>query len=92
VFFALNIDTPNRMQDLSKRTDIVRGILKSIDALPRGSGGRAVSLVEAPRFLQDATANSVARPEVFHRPLHSLHHPAASTRFGGFLFARSKGR
>lgn len=35
VFFALNIDTPNRMQDLPKRTDIVRNILKSIDALPQ---------------------------------------------------------
>ena len=35
VFFALNIDTPNRMKDLPKRTDIVRQILESIDALPR---------------------------------------------------------
>jgi len=34
VFFALNIDTPNRMEDLHKREDIVRAILKSIKALP----------------------------------------------------------
>jgi beta-lactamase class D OXA-2 len=34
VFFALNIDTPNRMEDLHKREDIVRAILKSIRALP----------------------------------------------------------
>jgi beta-lactamase class D OXA-2 len=34
VFFALNIDTPNRMSDLSKREDIVRAILRSIKALP----------------------------------------------------------
>lgn len=36
VFFALNIDTPNRMEDLHKREDIVRAILKSIKALPPG--------------------------------------------------------
>ncbi len=36
VFFALNIDTPNRMDDLHKREDIVRAILKSIKALPPG--------------------------------------------------------
>ena len=36
VFFALNIDTPNRMEDLHKREDIVRAILKSIAALPLG--------------------------------------------------------
>ncbi|GIU08300.1 MULTISPECIES: class D beta-lactamase [unclassified Shewanella] len=34
VFFALNIDTPNRMKDLYKRQAIVRGVLQSIDALP----------------------------------------------------------
>ena len=34
VFFALNIDTPNRMDDLFKREAIVRAILHSIDALP----------------------------------------------------------
>lgn len=34
VFFAFNIDTPNRMEDLHKREDIVRAILKSIKALP----------------------------------------------------------
>lgn len=34
VFFALNIDTPNRMDDLSKREAITRGILKRIDAIP----------------------------------------------------------
>lgn len=36
VFFALNIDTPNRLADLPKRFDIMRNILRSIDALPRG--------------------------------------------------------
>lgn len=34
VFFALNIDTPNRIGDLAKREQISRAILKSIDALP----------------------------------------------------------
>lgn len=34
VFFALNIDTPNRMEDLYKREAIVRKILESIEALP----------------------------------------------------------
>jgi len=34
VFFALNIDTPNRMKDLYKREAIVRDILLSIQALP----------------------------------------------------------
>lgn len=34
VFFALNIDTPNRLEDLYKRTEITRAILQSIDALP----------------------------------------------------------
>jgi beta-lactamase class D OXA-2 len=34
VYFALNIDTPNRMDDLFKREAIVRAILRSIKALP----------------------------------------------------------
>jgi beta-lactamase class D OXA-2 len=34
VFFALNIDTPNRMADLPKREAIARAILRSIEALP----------------------------------------------------------
>ncbi|QHV01164.1 class D beta-lactamase [Synechocystis sp. CACIAM 05] len=34
VFFALNIDTPNRLDDLYKREAITRDILQSIDALP----------------------------------------------------------
>jgi len=34
VFFALNIDTPNRFGDLAKRQDITRKILRSIKALP----------------------------------------------------------
>jgi hypothetical protein len=33
-FFALNIDTPNRLDDLYKREEITRAILQSIDALP----------------------------------------------------------
>lgn len=35
VFFALNIDTPKRMDDLFKREAIVRKILQSLDALPK---------------------------------------------------------
>lgn len=34
VFFALNIDTPNRMGDLAKREQIARAVLHSINALP----------------------------------------------------------
>lgn len=34
VFFALNIDTPHRMEDLPKRESITRDILKSLQALP----------------------------------------------------------
>jgi beta-lactamase class D len=34
VFFALNIDTPNRSSDVAKRQQITRRILRSIDALP----------------------------------------------------------
>jgi len=34
VFFALNIDTPERMADLYKREAIVRDILQSMGALP----------------------------------------------------------
>jgi beta-lactamase class D len=34
VFFALNIDTPNREGDLAKRQEITRNILRSINALP----------------------------------------------------------
>lgn len=34
VFFALNIDTPNRMDDLPKREAVTRAILRSIKALP----------------------------------------------------------
>jgi beta-lactamase class D OXA-2 len=34
VFFALNIDTPNRTEDLFKREAVVRSILRSIGALP----------------------------------------------------------
>ena len=34
VFFALNIDTPNRTADLHKREAIARAVLRSMDALP----------------------------------------------------------
>ena len=34
VFFALNIDTPKRLDDLPKRQDITRKILRSLAALP----------------------------------------------------------
>ncbi|SDL20920.1 beta-lactamase class D/beta-lactamase class D OXA-2 [Franzmannia pantelleriensis] len=34
VFFALNIDTPNRMEDIPKREAIVREALRGLEALP----------------------------------------------------------
>ncbi len=34
VFFAINIDTPKRLDDLPKRDAITRAVLRSIDALP----------------------------------------------------------
>jgi beta-lactamase class D len=34
VFFAINIDTPRRLEDLPKREAIARAVLRSIDALP----------------------------------------------------------
>ncbi|MEG0938580.1 MAG: class D beta-lactamase [Comamonas sp.] len=34
VFFALNMDTPNRLGDLAKRQSITRDVLRSINALP----------------------------------------------------------
>ena len=34
VFFALNIDTPNRLGDLAKREQVARAILRSMEALP----------------------------------------------------------
>lgn len=34
VFFALNMDTPNRLGDLAKRQSITRSVLRSIGALP----------------------------------------------------------
>ncbi len=34
VFFALNIDTPNRTEDLGKRQVIAKAVLRSIQALP----------------------------------------------------------
>lgn len=37
VFFALNIDTPNRMGDLPKREAITRDVLQSMNALPPAS-------------------------------------------------------
>ncbi|MFN7571538.1 MAG: class D beta-lactamase [Betaproteobacteria bacterium] len=37
VFFALNIDTPRRVEDLPKRETITRAVLRSINALPVGS-------------------------------------------------------
>lgn len=37
VFFALNIDTPNRLEDLHKREAITRKVLQSIDALPKSN-------------------------------------------------------
>ncbi|MBF0422575.1 MAG: class D beta-lactamase [Magnetococcales bacterium] len=37
VYFALNIDTPNRLADLPKREAIVRAILRDLEALPPAS-------------------------------------------------------
>ncbi|MFB9147195.1 class D beta-lactamase [Halomonas alkalicola] len=37
VFFALNIDTPNRMADIPKREAIVRDALRDVEALPPAS-------------------------------------------------------
>lgn len=34
VFFALNMDTPNRLVDLPKRQSIMRSVLRSMNALP----------------------------------------------------------
>lgn len=39
VFFALNIDTPRRLDDLPKREAIARAVLRSMDALPPGLSG-----------------------------------------------------
>jgi beta-lactamase class D len=36
VFFALNIDTPNRLADMPKREAIARSVLRALDALPAG--------------------------------------------------------
>lgn len=41
VFFALNIDMPNKSADLPKREAIARAILQSIGALPAGQIGAA---------------------------------------------------
>jgi len=38
VFFALNMDTPNRLADLPKREAIGRAILRAIEALPAEQG------------------------------------------------------
>jgi len=38
VFFALNIDTPNRTGDLGKRQTIAKAVLRSIQALPADPG------------------------------------------------------
>jgi beta-lactamase class D OXA-2 len=38
VFFALNIDTPNRTADLGKRQSIAKAVLRSIQALPNEAG------------------------------------------------------
>jgi beta-lactamase class D OXA-2 len=39
VFFALNIDTPNKKADLPKREAVTRAILRSIEALPPNPSG-----------------------------------------------------
>jgi beta-lactamase class D OXA-2 len=38
VFFALNIDTPNRTEDLGKRQTIAKAVLRSMQALPADPG------------------------------------------------------
>jgi beta-lactamase class D OXA-2 len=51
VFFALNIDTPGRMEDLPKREGITRAILESLGALKpdaeRGGGRQSASRPES---------------------------------------------
>jgi hypothetical protein len=39
VFFALNITTPNRTCDLSRREDVTRAVQRLIKVLPSISGG-----------------------------------------------------
>lgn len=41
VFFAINIDTPNRTEDLGKRQAIAKAVLRSIKALPTDPGNGA---------------------------------------------------
>ena len=41
VFFALNIETPNRAEDLGKRQIIAKTVLRSIQALPTDPGDGA---------------------------------------------------
>lgn len=47
VFFALNIDTPGRMEDIPKREEITRAILASLGALKpvaeKGGGGQSAT-------------------------------------------------
>lgn len=41
VFFAINIDTPNRAEDLGKRQIVAKAVLRSIKALPADPGDLA---------------------------------------------------
>jgi len=67
VFFALNIDTPNRLEDLPKRESIARQILVSLDALPKNNGqnGKGCSGGEAralPRTQQEPCQKQAGIP------------------------------
>jgi beta-lactamase class D OXA-2 len=58
VFFALNIDTPNRMGDLFKREAIARAILRSIEALPPNPADHSGAALMKPRSPRRAERDS----------------------------------
>lgn len=67
VFFALNIDTPNRVDDLPKREGITRSILVSLDALtPIAEQGGADQPATAPESKPEG--DSKPQPESKVRP------------------------
>jgi len=68
VFFALNIDTPNRMDDLPKREGITRAILASLDALtPVAEKDGAEKPATALESKPEGSQKSEPEPEVRSR-------------------------
>jgi len=57
VFFALNIDTPNRLADLQKRESITRAILHSTEALPPNPSVKQDALPLASYLKRSASCN-----------------------------------